>query len=85
MSRWLASRVVWNASVPLAIVLVAVGVLIDSDVSFALYVAGVLVAGARVARFVVQDVAPQDPCAGQRLPPDVQPKVKTTSRAVRPY
>jgi hypothetical protein len=74
-----ARLTMWSASIPTAILFVGAGLALEpSRTSIFLYIASVLCAGASVVRFVVQDLAPQDIYAEDRLAPDEEPPLKTT-------
>ena len=58
---------------------VVAGLLLEpSTTSIFLYIASVLCAGSSVARFIVNDIKPQDMCANDRLAPDEEPRIETT-------
>jgi hypothetical protein len=85
LKRWKKGRSLWSASIPVSVGLVVAGLELEpAKVSLFLYIASVLVAGARVARFVVE-LQPQDMCAEDRLEPDEEPIIDPgTRRPVRP-
>jgi hypothetical protein len=84
LKRWTKGRSIWSASIPVSVGLVVAGLELEpAKLSLFLYVASVLVAGARVVRFIVTEVQPHDMYEQDRLEPDEQPVIKTT-RPVRP-
>jgi hypothetical protein len=69
----------WSAAIPVAMLFVGVGLMLDpSEVSMVLYVASLVCAGARIVRFLVAEFTPKDGWHGPHLAPDEQPRVKTT-------
>jgi hypothetical protein len=84
LKRWKKGRSLWSASIPVSVGLVVAGLELEpAKVSLFLYIASVLVAGARVVRFVVE-FQPQDMCAEDRLEPDEEPVIEAgTRRPVR--